>query len=69
MKSHPCLNCPDGDKDKNNQTCMQCEKRVQYVADLDKALHFSLCYTALDNAALSRSSCTRISRLLSAATT
>jgi hypothetical protein len=68
MKSHPCLNCPAGDKDKNNRTCMQCAKRIQYVVELDKELHFSLCNTTGNCSQPRRSSCTQISRLLATVT-
>jgi len=67
MKSNPCLKCPTGDKDKNNKTCMHCDKRIQYVCELDQALDFSRCNTAADHSQPYRSSCTRISRMLTAA--
>jgi hypothetical protein len=68
MKSHPCLNCPSGDKDKNNKICMHCDKRIQFVFNLDKELDFSLCNTKTDFSQPHRSSCTRVSRMLTTVT-
>ena len=68
MKSHPCSNCPSGDKDKNNKTCMQCSKRIQCVNELEQELHLSLCNTNATPPRPYRSTCTQISRLLAAAT-
>jgi hypothetical protein len=64
MKTHPCRTCPSGDKDKNNKTCMQCDKRIQYVFELEKELFFSLCNPTVDSSQPYRSSCGRFSRML-----
>ncbi len=66
MKMNPCVNCPSGDKHKNNKTCMQCDKRIQYVFELDRELHFSLCNNSAISSQPPRSSCMQISRLLTA---
>ena len=43
MKRHPCRECPMLDQDKNNPTCRSCNKRLQYVAELERTLDFSRC--------------------------
>ena len=67
MKINPCVNCPSGDKVQNNKTCMQCDKRIQYVFELDQELHYSLGNNSAISSQPPRSSFTQISRLLTAA--
>ena len=43
MQSHPCRECPRLDQDKNNPTCRRCNKRLQYVDELERRLNFSRC--------------------------
>jgi hypothetical protein len=38
---NPCRSCALVASDKNNATCLNCGKRVAYVARLDRDLHFS----------------------------
>jgi hypothetical protein len=38
MNSNPCLCCEMIDEDKNNATCIRCEKRITYVAHLERTL-------------------------------
>ena len=48
MKNNPCLVCTMRDKDKNNNLCCGCEKRIGYLHQLDMELNFSLSYTGTD---------------------
>lgn len=43
MQCHPCRECPMLDQDKNNPTCRDCNKRLQYVDQLERRLDFSRC--------------------------
>jgi len=43
MNCHPCRECPMLEKDKNNPTCRDCNKRLQYVDQLERRLEFSRC--------------------------
>jgi hypothetical protein len=38
MPTNPCRSCALVHADKNNATCMRCEKRLQYVQQLDRHL-------------------------------
>jgi hypothetical protein len=38
MRAAPCLTCPGKDKDKNNPVCLECEKRLRYVSDIENSL-------------------------------
>ncbi len=38
MRINPCRSCPLIDADKNNATCLRCDKRVQYIRHLDRQL-------------------------------
>jgi hypothetical protein len=42
MKSNPCLLCQLKDQDKNNQMCMHCVKRIEYVSNLERELSFAM---------------------------
>ena len=37
MNLNPCLRCPLKNKDKNNDTCKECSKRVNYVKLIDES--------------------------------
>lgn len=37
MKINPCKNCSKIDEDKNNPVCMNCQKRLDYVAFIEQA--------------------------------
>jgi hypothetical protein len=45
MKSNPCLQCQLGNQDKNNQMCMYCHKRLDYVSHLERELSFAMTNT------------------------
>jgi hypothetical protein len=45
MKSNPCLLCQLKDQDKNNQMCMHCIKRLEYVSHLERELNFAMTNT------------------------
>lgn len=45
MKHNPCLDCRLRDEDKNNNRCLECQKRVDYVHQLELKLNFSRSYT------------------------
>jgi hypothetical protein len=45
MDSNPCLLCQLKDQDKNNQMCLRCAKRLEYVNDLERVLNFSMTNT------------------------
>jgi hypothetical protein len=45
MKNNPCLACRMRDEDKNNSLCRKCERRVDYVQQLEEELNFSMSYT------------------------
>lgn len=40
-RTNPCRSCALIDADKNNATCLQCRRRVAYVAALEQELRFS----------------------------
>jgi len=42
MKPNPCLQCQLINQDKNNQLCMYCHKRLDYVRHPEKELNFSM---------------------------
>lgn len=42
MLASPCLDCSLKEKDKNNKTCRDCKKRLNYVRGLDRALEFTI---------------------------
>jgi hypothetical protein len=42
MKSNPCLQCQLKNQDKNNQMCMYCNKRLDYVRYIEKELSFAM---------------------------
>jgi hypothetical protein len=44
MNANPCLDCSMKDQDKNNERCLHCKKRVQYVEELAIQLNFSASY-------------------------
>jgi hypothetical protein len=43
MQHHPCRECAMLEQDKNNATCRDCNKRLQYVNELELQLNFSRC--------------------------
>jgi hypothetical protein len=43
MRANPCRSCPLMDQDKNNHTCLRCDKRVQYVQALNRQLRCTPC--------------------------
>ena len=45
MKNNPCLICRLRYEDKNNSRCRKCDKRLDYVQQLEEELHFSMSYT------------------------
>jgi hypothetical protein len=45
MKSNPCRQCELKNQDKNNQICMYCESRIEYVSHLEMELNFSMTNT------------------------
>ena len=45
MKSNPWLLCQLKDQDKNNQMCMHCIKRLEYVSHLERELNFAMINT------------------------
>ncbi|HHP7235742.1 MAG TPA: hypothetical protein ACFCUC_14015 [Desulfobacterales bacterium] len=38
MNASPCRLCPMKDEDKNNRTCLNCNKRLRYVNSLGRSL-------------------------------
>ncbi len=42
---NPCRNCGLKDKDKNNITCRNCDKRLDYLQRLSRDLEFSASMT------------------------
>ena len=38
---NPCLNCGLKDKDKNNLTCRDCQRRLDYLRGLSRDLEFT----------------------------
>jgi len=38
MNTNPCLCCEMIDEDKNNAICIRCDKRIKYVAHLERSL-------------------------------
>lgn len=40
MQTSPCRFCPLIDEDKNNHTCLNCKKRIRYVAELGRSLQY-----------------------------
>jgi hypothetical protein len=42
MKSNPCRLCQLKDQDKNNQICMHCVKRLDYVSFIERELSFGM---------------------------
>jgi hypothetical protein len=45
MKSNPCRQCELENQDKNNQICMYCDKRLNYVSHLERELNFAMTNT------------------------
>jgi hypothetical protein len=45
MKSNPCRQCELKNQDKNNQICMYCDKRLDYVSHLERELNFAMTNT------------------------
>ena len=45
MKSNPCRQCELENQDKNNQICMRCDKRLDYVSHLERELSFGMTNT------------------------
>ena len=43
MEINPCLSCSGKDRNKNNPTCLHCEKRLEYVNHLGTNLNFTFC--------------------------
>ena len=41
MRSNPCMLCALKSQDRNNQMCMQCDKRLDYVKYLEKELSYA----------------------------
>jgi hypothetical protein len=67
MKSNPCLQCQLGNQDKNNQMCMSCHKRIDYVNHLDRELNFVMTNTGERSQSPPVSTLPKRSYLLSAA--
>ena len=44
MKPNPCLSCTGEKKDKNNEVCRDCERRIEYINHLDLELNYFLSY-------------------------
>ena len=44
MNNNPCLVCRMRYQDKNNSLCRNCDKRVDYVQQLEEELNFSMSY-------------------------
>ena len=42
MKSNPCRQCSLKNRDKNNPMCMHCDKRLDYVNQLERELSFAM---------------------------
>jgi hypothetical protein len=51
MTCNPCRLCPLVASDKNNPTCLKCVKRVAYVAQINRDLHFASCRSEMETAA------------------
>lgn len=47
MTTNPCRLCSLVTSDKNNPTCRNCVKRVAYVAQINRDLHFASCRSEL----------------------
>ena len=45
MKSNPCRQCELKNQDKNNQICMNCDKRLEYVSHLERGLSYAITNT------------------------
>ena len=45
MKSNPCRQCELKNQDKNNQICMNCDKRLEYVSHLERGLSYEITNT------------------------
>ena len=45
MNNNPCLVCQMLNEDKNNSFCVNCEKRINYVQQLEEQLNYSMSYT------------------------
>jgi hypothetical protein len=44
MEPNPCLSCTSKDQNKNNPTCLLCEKRLEFVNHLEMKLNGTLSY-------------------------
>ena len=40
MNTNPCLCCEMINEDKNNATCMRCDRRIRYVENLERTLSY-----------------------------
>jgi len=38
MNTSPCRQCPMRDHDKNNRTCLNCDKRIRFVVGIGRSL-------------------------------
>jgi hypothetical protein len=47
----PCRTCSLFESDKNNPTCLKCNKRVLYVSTIDRDLCFPSCRSGLEASA------------------
>jgi hypothetical protein len=45
MKSNPCRQCELKNQDKNNQICIYCDRRLDYVSYLEMELNFAMTNT------------------------
>ncbi len=45
MRSNPCLQCQLKNQDKNNQICLHCAKRLEYVSYIERELSFAMTNT------------------------
>ena len=41
MEKNPCLNCVRRNHNKNNPICRDCDKRIEYVNQLELKLNFT----------------------------
>jgi hypothetical protein len=44
MELNPCLSCSGKDQNKNNPICIHCEKRLEYVNQLEMKLNYTFSY-------------------------
>lgn len=44
MKTNPCHTCFLKHQDKNNDICLNCPKRLQYIKEIEQTLGFTASY-------------------------